>query len=203
MDKGFAGINPVIESFRGDAFINLNKALMHALGLHEAVLYAELLSRYVYFESRGGLTQDGYFYNTVDDLKLGTVLGDKSQRSTIRNLIKSGLIEVRVGGVPAKRYFRIVNDLELLQHYLTLGKAKMRGEAVDSLELVSGNGGPEMGHSMTQNGPMGEFTGLEGGFDPDAPIDWPDIDGYRMEYMMHKNGRKRGKGNGAKEIKGY
>ena len=75
--------------------------------------------------------------------------------------------------------------------------------ALDSLKIVSGNGQCKMPPPLGQNAPMGEFTGLEGGFDPDAPIDWPDIDGYRMEYMMHKNGRKRSKGTGAKEIKGY
>ena len=110
--------SPIYEMLKADGSIVINKKLAHSIGLHEAILYSELLSRYFYFADRDMLTESGYFYNTIEDLKEGTTLSDKQQRRAIKNLESLGLIELRVFGLPAKRHFKIIEDLELLQKHL-------------------------------------------------------------------------------------
>lgn len=112
----------VYDLLRSDGSIVINKNLMRAIGVHEAIIYCELLSRNNYFEARGELSEDGYFYNTVDDLEYGTCLSEKQQRNAIKKISALGLIEVKIQGLPAKRYFKIVDDIQLLTKYIAQGK---------------------------------------------------------------------------------
>lgn len=116
--------NPIYNLLRSDGSIVVNKNLIFALGLHEAIVYAELVSRFIYFADRNELTVDGYFFNTIEDLYSGTGLGEKPQRTAINNLRKLGLIGVKVQGVPPKRYFTIIDNQELLVNLLRKGKEK-------------------------------------------------------------------------------
>ena len=61
----------ILELLRADGSITVNKNLIQAIGLNEAVLYCELLSRYFYFESRLLLDEEGCFYNTQYDFLSG------------------------------------------------------------------------------------------------------------------------------------
>ena len=103
---------------RNDGFIIYNKNLAKNIGVNEAILYSELLSRWNYFKQRGQLTEDGFFFNTVKDLEDGTALSDYQQRRALNSLKEKGLIEMEVRGIPAKRYFSIVEDSELIASYL-------------------------------------------------------------------------------------
>jgi len=114
--------HPLFEILRADAFINSNKSLRWALGIHEADIYAELLSRHFYFEDRGELTVDGYFFNTVNSLCVGTAINAKAQGTAIKNLRKFGLVDVVLRDAPPKRYFKIINDPELLTNLIAMGK---------------------------------------------------------------------------------
>lgn len=95
---------------------------MFAIGNNEAMIYSELISRQMYFEDRGQLTPDGYFFNTVEDLWSGTNLNDYHQRIAIKNLKKIGLIDVQLRGVPARRYFRVHGEVDLLLGLLKKGR---------------------------------------------------------------------------------
>lgn len=57
--------HPLFELLRSDAWIHESKALRWALGNDEATIYAELLSRHDYFQSRGQLTSEGYFFRRL------------------------------------------------------------------------------------------------------------------------------------------
>ena len=114
--------HPLFEILRADAFINSNKSLRWALGIHEADIYAELLSRHFYFESRGELTVDGYFFNTVKSLRAGTAIDCKAQNKAIKNLRKIGLIDVILRDAPPKRYFKILEETEILTNLIAKGK---------------------------------------------------------------------------------
>ena len=109
---------PIIDLLRNDGFVIYNKNLAKNIGINEAILYSELLSRWNYFRERGQLTEDGFFFNTVKDLEDGTALSDYQQRRALNSLKEKGLIEMEVRGMPAKRYFRIVEDSELIASYL-------------------------------------------------------------------------------------
>jgi len=114
--------NPIYDLLRADGSIVINKNLIFSLGLHESIIYAELVSRYIYFADKDNLTEDGYFFNTITDLQSGTGLGEKPQRTAIKNLEKLGLIDKNLRGIPPKRYFKVVDNSELLTNLLRKGK---------------------------------------------------------------------------------
>lgn len=125
MSKLLYDVHPLSVFFdllRSDAHISVNKALMFAIGVNEALIYSELLSRQAYFDSRDQLTEDGYFFNTIDDLESGTSLSVYQQRIAINNLKKLGLIDVQVKGLPPKRFFKIEQDTAALVNLLNQGK---------------------------------------------------------------------------------
>lgn len=115
-------LNMLFDLLRSDAHVSVNKALMFAIGVNEALVFSELLSRQAYFQDRNQLDEDGYFFNTVDDLKSGTSLSDYQQRVAINNLKKLELINVHVGGIPPKRFFRINDNSTALVNLLNDGK---------------------------------------------------------------------------------
>jgi len=119
-------INPLFELLRADGSVIVNKALAHAIGLNEAILYCELISRFNYFAERGQLTNDGYFFNTINDLQAGTSLSEKQQRRALNRLEDMNLISTRLQGMPAKRHFKINNNLSTLGLYLQEGKEIMK-----------------------------------------------------------------------------
>ena len=91
------------------AFIVLNKELARQVGLKEAVLLADLISKEEYFIANG--MTDGWFFNTEENIQKDTTLTAYQQRKCITTLKKEGLIEVKRKGIPAKQYFKINEQL--------------------------------------------------------------------------------------------
>ncbi len=116
--------------------IYISKALARLFGSNLAILYGELVSRYKYFDSKNQLTPDGYFFNTIEDLGKGTELGDKPQRAAINKLQELGLIEFKLRGLPAKRYFKIL-DTPKLAEYLEEGERLISEDYKDRNEDTS------------------------------------------------------------------
>ncbi len=96
----------VLQLLASSNFIVLNKNVINVLGLEEALILGELSSEYDYWIKRGEL-DDGWFFSTVENIENNTTLNDYKQRKAIDNLIKMNIIEVKVKGLPAKRYFKI------------------------------------------------------------------------------------------------
>ena len=88
------------------AFIVLNKNLAKQVGLKEAVLLADLISKEEYFIAHG--MSDGWFFNTEANIQADTTLTPYQQRKSIKELKKHQLIEVKRKGIPAKQYFKII-----------------------------------------------------------------------------------------------
>ncbi len=113
-------IKVLFELIRSDGSITINKKLAWALGINAAILYSELVSRYAYFNKKGELDKEGYFYNTIEDLRYGTTLTRYKQDEAIKRLVKLKLLAVKTGGFRNKRYFKIkcgkvaYNQLRLL-----------------------------------------------------------------------------------------
>ena len=97
----------ITELLRSDGSIIINKKLAWALGINASILYSELVSRRDYFKKKGKLDKEGYFYNTIEDLKAGTTLSRYEQDPAIRKLIKLKLIDKKIKKWPGKRYFKI------------------------------------------------------------------------------------------------
>jgi uncharacterized phage protein (TIGR02220 family) len=87
-------------------YIVVNKQLARAFGLEAAIMLGELASQMEYWQQRGEL-QDGFFYSTIENVKDSTTLSDKRQRSALTTLKDAGIIDVKLAGLPAKRYIRI------------------------------------------------------------------------------------------------
>lgn len=131
--------NAVYDLLRSDGSIVINKSLIHSIGLNESILFSELLSRQNYFESRGTLDDQGYFFNTQYDLQAGTGLGEKAQRTAISNLKRLRLIHCKLKGMPAKRYFKIIADDDLLFELLKDGKEKLKNLENSAVTSQGGN----------------------------------------------------------------
>ena len=91
------------------AFLVLNKELARQVGLKEAVLLADLISKEEYFIANG--MTDGWFFNTEANIERDTTLTPYQQRNCLKTLKASGLIEVKRKGIPAKQYFKINEGL--------------------------------------------------------------------------------------------
>ena len=98
------------------AFIVLNKELAKQVGLKEAVLLADLISKEEFFFSKG--MTDGWFFNTAKNIESDTSLTSHQQRKAIKNLKDLGVIETKVVGIPAKQHFKIIEN-KLLSYFNT------------------------------------------------------------------------------------
>lgn len=128
-------ISPIYDLLRADGSIVINKNLIFSIGLNESILYTELLAKFNYFSIREQLTEDGYFFNTVDNLILDTGLGEKTQRNVIKRLQELELIDYKVQGMPPKRYFKIIDNTQLLLYFISQGK--MQRELLEKKQLES------------------------------------------------------------------
>jgi hypothetical protein len=108
----------------GQANIMVNKNLARVIGLQEAVMYCELLSKSKYFTEKNQLTEDDYFYNTAEDLLDSTALSRYQQTSCINTLVKIGLIETKLMGLPSKKYFKICDCADKIIEILHQGNLK-------------------------------------------------------------------------------
>ena len=83
------------------------------------------------------LDDSGWFYSTVPDLEASTALSEYQQKRCIKNLVDTGLIESKNRGLPAKRCFRIIEDIELISNLISQGEKKqlsIKPAAVQSYE---------------------------------------------------------------------
>lgn len=103
----------ILQLLASSSFITLNKNVIKAVGLEEALLLGELCSEYDYWLKRGGC-EDGYFFSTVENIEENTTLNDYKQRKAFKNLQNLKILEIKVMGLPAKRYFKI-NEEQLFK----------------------------------------------------------------------------------------
>lgn len=117
-------MNAIFQMLNPSNTLTVNRLLAHAIGLSEAVIYAALISKCSYYERNGMLDDGGWFYSTVPDLEASTALSEYQQKRCIKNLVESGLIESKNRGLPAKRCFRIIENIELISKLISEGEKK-------------------------------------------------------------------------------
>lgn len=101
----------LVSMIASNNYIVVNKQLARMFGLEEAIMLGELASEMEYWQQRGEL-QGGFFYSTIENVKDSTTLSDKRQRSALTALKDAGIVDVKLAGMPAKRYIRI-NEKQL------------------------------------------------------------------------------------------
>ena len=115
-------ITPLLEVLNPTNTVSRNRLLSFAIGNAEAEIYNCLIAKHVYYNNLGKLTEGSWFYSTVKDLHLSSGYAEDAQKTAIRHLIKHGLIESELKGLPAKRYFRIIPDADKLASLLRSGE---------------------------------------------------------------------------------
>lgn len=92
-----------------DGYIILNKYVMKALGLHEAILLGELCSEYIYWYKENKL-EDGFFYSTRENIERETTLSPFQQRQALKKLIEMELVEVIEKDMPKRTFYKVNED---------------------------------------------------------------------------------------------
>lgn len=121
-------------------FITVNKDLIKALGLEEAILLGELASEYDYWNNKNEI-EDGYFYSTIENIEEKTTLTAYKQRKCLENLKNKGIIDVQIRGIPAKRYIEINEEkvIEIFNNKL-LKNSTTGCKKISQLEVKKLNG---------------------------------------------------------------
>lgn len=91
--------------------IAYNGGLAKALG---SVKAAVLLGQLLYWQGKGRDSE--WFYKTIEELKAETALSRREQESAISQCKAKGLLHMRYGGIPRRRFFKI--DVERLVELL-------------------------------------------------------------------------------------
>jgi hypothetical protein len=124
----------------GNNFRVYNYEIAKQIGVNEAILFADLVSKYNYFRDKGALTNDGFFFSTADDIYETTALTRKQQEKSLRGLAE--FVETKVKGVPAKKHFRLkfsgITKLILLPEYEN-AEGKSFAEALEKEDKFSFN----------------------------------------------------------------
>ena len=94
------------------AFIIFNKELARKVGLKEAILLADLISKEEYFIANG--MTDGWFFNTEANIEKDTTLTPYQQRKCLKTLKTRLVLETKRKGIPAKQYFKI-NEQQVIK----------------------------------------------------------------------------------------
>lgn len=97
----------ILQLIASESFITVNKELIKKVGLEEAIILGELASEFDYWQKQKGLTPDGYFFSTVENIEDKTTLSDHKQRKALNKLRELELVDVSIRGLPAKRYIKL------------------------------------------------------------------------------------------------
>jgi len=92
------------------AYWMVNKTIARVTSIEAALLLADLADKELYFSNRDEVDDEGYFFNTADNIQKDTTLTYHSQKKALKLLMEVGFIETKLKGVPAKLHFKIVEN---------------------------------------------------------------------------------------------
>lgn len=135
-------IDLLFDLLRADGSIVINKKLARGIGIQPAIMYSELLSKYKYFADRNML-KDGWFFNSIENMRKDTCLSEYQQREAIGKLRELGLIAYKLNGMPATRYFKIVKSGKLYEILKAETAPQTRSEEIKELSLKNSRSYPK------------------------------------------------------------
>ena len=89
-----------------DSYIIVNRDLMKAIGVAEAMLLGELASEYRYWKKAKKL-EDGWFYSTGENLEDRLPFSRPTIKKATDRLEELGIIQTKLKGMSAKKYYKI------------------------------------------------------------------------------------------------
>lgn len=125
----------ILRLIASDSFITVNKELIKHFGLEGAVLIGELASEYDYWTKNNGITPDGYFFSTIENIDEKTGLSEHRQRQAIKKLEEQNIVSVKVKGLPAKRYIKL--DEQNLVKLFEASSEKLQAQVSENSETCS------------------------------------------------------------------
>ena len=114
--------NSFFQILNPDNTMSFNRYIAHAIGITETIIYFSLISKMMNHMKNNRLDTDGFFYATVGDIQESTTIKKEKQIVAIKRLVEIGLIETKIAGIPARKYFRIAKNLELLLQLIAKGE---------------------------------------------------------------------------------
>lgn len=116
----------VIDYLASDNYIIVNRSLVKEIGVTESLVIGELASEYRYWKNAGKLRDKEWFFSTDDNLEERLPFSKPTIRRAIDSLKELGIIETKLMGVPAKRFFRFAqNKIPGCSNFSNLGSKKM------------------------------------------------------------------------------
>ena len=128
----------ILHLIASDSFITVNKELIKVVGLDAAVLVGELASEHNYWTNNKGITEEGYFFSTIENIEEKTSLSEHKQRQALKKLEELGLVTVQIKGLPAKRYVKI-NQEQLIKLFQNKEKSNSETSSGKFQELEPEN----------------------------------------------------------------
>lgn len=110
----------------GGNYLAINRKIIKYLGPAAAIMYIELVDKSSFYEELEQLDKEGMFYQTVESVEESIGLGRSQQSEAIKKLVDNGLIIYIRKGLPAKRYFKIVEEPPILKELLLKNTRKSR-----------------------------------------------------------------------------
>lgn len=99
-----------IDFLASSNYIIVNRSLMMTIGVNESLILGELASEYRYWKEAGKLKDGEWFFSTDKNLVERLPFSRPTIQRALSNLKNMGIIETKLEGVPAKRFFRIHPD---------------------------------------------------------------------------------------------
>lgn len=111
-----------IDYLASDNYVIVNRDLMLAVGVNESLVLGELASEYRYWRNANKLKDGAWFFSTDDNLEARLPFSKPTIRRAIDRLKELGVVETKLMGVPAKRFFKIVvNKIPGCSNFSNLG----------------------------------------------------------------------------------
>lgn len=122
----------VLSLLANDNYIIVNKELIKTIGLEESIAIGDLASMFIYLQKQNELTEDGFFFYTVEAMETNTSLSDYQQRKALKNLKSLGLIDIALRELPAKRFIKL--NIEKLEDLFRTSSQKTKEQDLKKLK---------------------------------------------------------------------
>lgn len=99
----------------GKGYIPTNRTLAEIVTTDGAILIGDLIFKYCYYYSNSRLTEDGFFYATIEDVQRSTLLNAYAQNKLLKKITAMDLVTIRYGS-DYIRYFKI--NFDKIKHLL-------------------------------------------------------------------------------------
>jgi len=116
IEKAELDIFEVFKSSKYKGFIPVNKQLLQYFDEKTAIIYADIVTKYIYWQNEGRIDSEGYFFYTGEDMQFYTGYSAPSQDKALYLLQAEGLIskknKLAEGGKSAKpvRHIKVLLD---------------------------------------------------------------------------------------------